>query len=145
MKNTRLVRAVYFNCIHKYEVAGWTDEKNRETFGDCFHPVGHGHTYRLEVYLQGQADEQTGMVINLKDLDVLLAKVLEPIKDKHLNFELEEFKSKVPTTENIANYLYKRLEQELRDLPLVLIKLRLFENDDLWVDCVNDQTEIGLS
>ncbi len=103
-------------------------------FGPCFTPKGHGHNYGLDVYLEGDPDPATGMILNLVEIDRLLAEILEPISGKHLNFEVLEFKETVPTTENLALFLLAAWQKKAQDLPAKLVQLRLYENDDLWVD-----------
>lgn len=130
----RLARRRGFSCIHRYQVGEWTEHQNRQVFGACFTPHGHGHNYELEVYLEGEVDPRTGMVINLVDVDRILETVIQPIDGRHLNLEVPEFKDRVPTTELVAEYLCSRCEKELSGLEVRLIKLRLFEYEDLWVD-----------
>lgn len=126
-----------------------SDEDNRRLFGACFTPHGHGHNYLLEVFVQGPIDPDTQLVINLKDLDRLLAKAVEPLDHHHLNFDVPEFQAKkkdstqdlsalVPTTENIALYLRNRIQDLMKTLDpkFKLRKLRLNETDDLWVEVV---------
>jgi 6-pyruvoyltetrahydropterin/6-carboxytetrahydropterin synthase len=132
--STRLIRTVLFECLHRYEIPDWTLEKNRAEFGACFTPYGHGHSYKMEVWVEGEIQPETGMVINLKDLDGYLKAVVALVDKKHLNFEVPEFSNHVPTTENLAQFLFAKLELSLSASPARLIKVRLFENDHLWVD-----------
>jgi len=133
---TRLARRKAFWCLHLYAVADWSDEQNRATFGACFTPHGHGHDYEMDVFFEGPVDPVTGMVMNLIDVDRLLDEVVEPVRGKHLNFEVPEFETKVPTTENLAAWLSERVIARL-PAPTKLVKLRLYENADLWVDVWN--------
>lgn len=134
MKHPTLVRAVGFECLHRYENPNWSPEKNREEFGACYTPHGHGHSYKMEAYVSGPIDPETGMVINLKDLDLALKPVVESVAGKHLNFEVPEFAERIPTTEMLAEFLFKKLHQQLSSLTVQLKRIRLYENDDLWVD-----------
>ena len=130
---TVLARRKGFKCLHRYVVPEWTDSANSSTFGTCFTPHGHGHDFELEVYLQGPIDSQTGMILNLSEVDKILNEVIEPIDGKHLNFEVTEFKDKVPTTELIANFIFAKLDGRF-PAPIKLVKMRLYEYADLWVD-----------
>lgn len=73
------------------------------------------------------------MVINLKELDESIRAVVDQVSGKHLNFEVEEFKSKIPTTENLLLYLFGRMQEKLGG-KVRLEKMRLYENENLWVD-----------
>lgn len=131
----RLARRVHFSSGHRYFNPEFSEEKNREIFGSCYSPYGHGHNYILEAYFEGPVDPQTGMVVNLRDVDQLLKEVTDPLDHHHLNFDIDEFKNKIPTTENIALYLYREIQAKMKDQDAIsLYKVRLFEGDDLWVD-----------
>lgn len=131
---TQLIRSAYFQCTHFYKIDEWSDEKNRAEFGLCFHPQGHGHTYKVDLFVEGPVDEATGMIINLRDVDLGMKKVLAGIDGKHLNFDVPLFQNKMPTTENIAEYLFDLMSKEVQSNTCKVVRLRLFENDDLWVD-----------
>lgn len=131
---TTLARRRDFSCNHRYEVRAWTEAQNREVFGACFTPNGHGHNYELEVYLSGAVDTQSGMILNLVEVDAILSEVIKPVAGKHLNFEVAEFKDKVPTTELLAQFLFERCQKLFANTRGRLVKLRLYEYEDLWVD-----------
>lgn len=134
MSLTRLARRKSFQCLHRYNVDQWTSEQNQQNFGACFTPTGHGHNYEVEAHFEGPIDPVSGMILNLVDADLILQKVVGPLDGKHLNFEVPEFKNKVPTTEALATFLAAEIQRTL-DIPGVkLAKLRLYEYDDLWVD-----------
>lgn len=134
MSLTRLARRKPFQCMHRYAREAWSEERNRSEFGACFTPHGHGHNYELEVYFEGKPDAESGMIVNLADVDRLLNSVIEPLQGKHLDLEIPEFKAKVPTTEVLAEWLAQKLLKKM-DFPGVwLVKIRLYECEDLWVD-----------
>lgn len=120
--------------MHRYSVAGWTDERNLAEFGACFTPTGHGHNYELEAYFEGPIEPVSGMIANLQDIDALLSRLVAPLNGKHLNEEVPEFKNQVPTTEVIANYLAQNLIKLNKLSGVRVCKVRLFEYEDLWVD-----------
>ncbi len=130
-----LARRVLFSSAHFYNQKQFTAEKNRETFGLCYTPYGHGHNYILEVFVSGPIDPHTKLVIDLADLDAMLKEVAALLDHRHLNFDIDEFKAKIPTTENIALYLHEAVLSRLKVWPtLKLDRLRLYETDDLWAE-----------
>jgi 6-pyruvoyltetrahydropterin/6-carboxytetrahydropterin synthase len=131
---TRLARRRSFQCLHRYEVAAWSDEKNLDVFGACFTPNGHGHDYEVEAYIEGPLEPESGMILNLVDVDRILGEVVGPLNGKHLNFEVPEFAGRVPTTEVLGQYLFKQLQPKVSSVGAELVKLRLYEYADLWVD-----------
>ncbi len=100
-------------------------EENRATYGKCNNPYGHGHNYMVEITVSGQVDPATGMVCNLVDLDGFVGtEVLERFDHQNLNL-LPEFKTKVPTTENLCIEIYEIVK---RGFPLAhLEKVRIEE------------------
>lgn len=133
---TRLIRRQGFQCIHKYVVPEWTESANSSIFGACFTSEGHGHNYELEVYIEGQPDPVTGMVMNLTDVDRIMKAVVQPLEGKHVNLDVPELKNVVPTTERIAHYLFAKLQPQFLNAQK-LVKIRLYEYEDLWVDVWN--------
>ena len=134
---TRMSRRVYFSSAHRYYQVAWSLEKNREEFGKCFSEFGHGHNYILEAYFSGEIETQSGLIVNLIDVDMLLKRVTIELDHQHLNFNHPHFKDLVPTTENIAAYLFNQILCETPKLMvpnLQLYKIKLFEDEDLWVE-----------
>jgi len=64
-----LTRRYWFAASHRLHNDRLSDEINRETYGKCNNPHGHGHNYALEVTVSGPVDRRTGMICNLVDLD----------------------------------------------------------------------------
>jgi 6-pyruvoyltetrahydropterin/6-carboxytetrahydropterin synthase len=128
-----LTRKCEFSASHYYHNPQWTEEENRRVFGKCANLNGHGHNYTLEVTVKGEIDAATGFVIDLKQLkDLLNREVLEAMDHRHLNKEVPEFASRIPTTENIAIAIWQRLEKKLHLAKLH--RVRLYELPDLFVD-----------
>jgi 6-pyruvoyltetrahydropterin/6-carboxytetrahydropterin synthase len=130
---TRLARRKSFQSMHFYANPVWTAERNAQEFGACFTPHGHGHNYELEAYFEGAVDPVSGMIVNLADVDSLLASAVAPLDGKHLN-SLPEFKEHVPTTEALAGWLTGKLQASMKFPGVKLVKVRLYEYEDLWVD-----------
>lgn len=130
-----LARKMSFRAAHLYEVESWTKQKNERFFGACHTPYGHGHSYQLELQISGPVDPVSGMIVNLVEVDQWLKQVIATVHDKHLNFEIDHFKQMVPTTENLADYLWHQLEPLVdSQSELFIEKLRLYESEDLWVE-----------
>ena len=97
-----LSRRYHFSASHRLHVDALSPEKNRETFGKCNNPFGHGHNYVVEVTLSGPVERATGMVTNLSDLDSFARREMVDLFD-HANLNmLEAFRDRVSTTENLC-------------------------------------------
>jgi len=130
-----LARRKEFSAAHFYSQPAFSEAENRAHFGACYTPFGHGLNYLLEVFIAGPIDPQSRWVMNLSELDEILAQVVKPLDHKHLNFDVPAFHKQIPTTENIAVYLWQKLHSLIEKTKGVRIeRLRLFETADLWVE-----------
>lgn len=128
-----LTRKCEFSASHFYHNPQWSEEENRRAFGKCANLNGHGHNYTLEVTFKGEVDPVTGFVVDLKELkDILNREVVDAMDHRHLNKEVPEFATKIPTSENIAIAIWQRLEKKLNVAKLH--RVRLYELPDLFVD-----------
>jgi 6-pyruvoyltetrahydropterin/6-carboxytetrahydropterin synthase len=128
-----VTRRAEFSASHYYHNPELTPEENRRIFGKCNNPHGHGHNYALEVTVAGEVDPKTGMVMDLKELKQLLeTEVMQEMDHRFLNKEVPAFSVTIPTTENIAVEIWKKLEPKLRYGKLH--RIRLYETPDLFVD-----------
>ncbi len=132
MANVLISRRFDFSSSHRYYRDEWSEEENLRVFGRCALPNGHGHNYALEVAVTGAPDPDTGMVINLVDLQAAVEVVLEQFDHKHLNLDTPYFTNRIPTTENLATVLWELIREAL--VGAHLDRLRLYETDDLFVE-----------
>lgn len=97
-----LSRRYRFSASHRLHFEGYSAEQNREVFGKCNNPHGHGHNYVVEATFGGQVDPVTGMVCDLDALDRFAREQLLDSFDLNNLNTLEVFRDLVPTTENLA-------------------------------------------
>lgn len=129
-----ICRKITFSSAHRYYNPAWSEEENRQAYGSLFNEHGYGHNFRLEAWVEGNIDQESGMVMNLKQLDLILKEVVKPLDHHHLNLDVPYFQQVVPTTENIAVYCFQQLTRRLRGMPVQPRKVRLYEGEDLWVE-----------
>ena len=130
-----ITRKVEFSASHVCRAPGLSDEENQRLYGAAANPRGHGHNWVVEVSVEGDPDPVTGMVMDLKELkEILNQEIVEPMDHRFLNREVEPFDRIVPTTENIAAEIWRRLEPRLGTGPAKLRNIRLWETQDLYVD-----------
>jgi len=87
----------------------------------------HGHSYRVEVILEGQVDETTGFVVDFFDIETAFAPLLKRL-DHHCLNEIEGLEN--PTAENIAAWIWRNIKPSLASLSAV----RVFETPDCWAE-----------
>ncbi len=130
-----ITRKVEFSASHVCALPRLTAEENRRLYGEAANPHGHGHNYVIEVTLDGQPDPVTGMVIDLKELkEILNREVVDPMDHRLLNREVPPFDRVVPTVENLAIEIWRRLEAPLSGGPGRLHRVRVYETPDLFAD-----------
>lgn len=130
-----ITRKVEFSASHVCRSAALSEEENQRQYGAAANPHGHGHNYVLEVTLEGEPHPVTGMVLDLKELKAILNReVVTPYDHRFLNYEVPPFDVQVPTTENIARDIWRRLEPHLSGGGHRLHGVRVYETPDLYVD-----------
>jgi 6-pyruvoyltetrahydropterin/6-carboxytetrahydropterin synthase len=103
-----------FNAAHRLFKAEWSDEKNLEVFGKCSNPNYHGHNYVLEVCVEGKINDETGYVIDLKELKRLIrCFITDKFDHGNLNLDCQEFANLNPTAENIALVIWNILRAQI--------------------------------
>jgi 6-pyruvoyltetrahydropterin/6-carboxytetrahydropterin synthase len=127
-----ITRRATFSAGHILRNEAWDEARNREVFGGC--AGDHGHNYVLEVSVGGDVDPGTGMVVNLKEVDrVLKEAVIADLDHHHLNRDVEWLAGVLPTTENLALAIWRRLEKRVAPARLERVKLSETENNSAEV------------
>lgn len=125
-----LTRREVFSASHRLYNEKYTDEENEKIFGKCSNPNGHGHNYVLEVVVAGEADPETGYVVDLKILKEIIDKyVLKKVDHKNLNMDVDFLKGINPTVENIAIGIWRQLEDKIPNGRLYSVKVKETENN----------------
>lgn len=108
----RVTRRYRFAASHRLHLADLSEEANRDLYGKCNNPFGHGHDYILEVTVAGPRDAATGLVIPIPSLDKLVyEQVLQDFDHKYFNVDVSDFADLVPTSENIIRVIEGRLKE----------------------------------
>lgn len=102
-----LSRRYHISASHRLHNDAFDKARNREVYGKCSNPHGHGHNYAVQITLSGQVDPVTGMVCNLADLDRFAqANLLDRMDHTNLN-ALACFEGLPATTENLAQEIFR--------------------------------------
>ena len=129
MQNAYFGRRYTLSASHRLHSDALSVAENRETYGKCNNPHGHGHNYVVEVLVGGPVDANTGMVVNMATLDeVVQTSVLERFDHTNLNLD-PLFVNQVPTTENLCRAVYKQLKAALPTAELEYVRVEETENN----------------
>lgn len=87
----------------------------------------HGHSYRVELRLEGPVDPASGFVVDFFDVEAAFGPLLERL-DHHCLNEVEGLGN--PTAENIARWIWDRARPVLPLLCAVLV----YETPNCWAE-----------
>ena len=128
----RLVSGTHFSAAHRLHRDDWDEETNRRVFDKCNNPHGHGHTYGLEVTVEGDVDPETGYVMDFGDLKRTVHEaVIREVDRRNLNFDVPFLRGINPTAENIAAGIWRQLAPHIGPAKLVRVKLRETERNSV--------------
>ena len=128
----KVCRRATFNAAHRLFNAHWTDEQNLAVFGKCSNPNFHGHNYVFETWVEGEINQETGYVIDLKHLkEIINNEVLERFDHRNLNLDCLEFSYLKPSAENIAKVIWELIRPHLATNYQLMIRLWETENNSV--------------
>lgn len=109
MDRVTLRQSYEFSAAHRLHVEGLSDEENREIFGKCNNPAGHGHNYRIEVAVSAPI-LSSGHALAPEDLDRVVDEALILQWDhKNLDVDLQTFEQINSSVENISRTAWEKL------------------------------------
>ncbi len=128
-----LTQQFEFSAAHRLHCNEYSEAKNREVFGKCNNPNGHGHNYVVELTLARELDPVEGLVICLAELESTVKRlVVDRLDHKHLNRDVEEFARLNPSVENIAIQIWDWLAGQFGATQLK--RVRVYETQKTWAD-----------
>ena len=114
MERVTIRQRYEFSAAHRLHVDTLTEAENREVFGKCNNPAGHGHNYQLEVAVAVPIDAE-GHVCSVEALDAVVNReVIEKLDHKHLNVDVPAFAELNPSVEHIAQVIWQMLDPPIR-------------------------------
>ena len=122
----RLSQKFEFSASHRLHEAGLSAEENRASFGKCNNPAGHGHNYEVQVAVRRKDSDLSRLI----DLERAVKPVLDRFDHRHLNEEIEEFRTLNPTVENIAKIIFHAIHPQVGDLAAVTV----WETPKTWCE-----------
>ena len=135
-----LTRRERFNAAHKLYRKEWSLEQNEAVFGKCSNPNWHGHNYELFVTVKGEVDPQTGFVIDLKELKVIIkTHVINKLDHRNVNLDVDFMEGKIASTEVLAIEIFKQLKPHIASHGAALHSVKLVETENNSVEYFGDE------
>ncbi len=130
-----------FSAAHRIYNPEFSESENLQMFKQCASKNGHGHNYTLEVVVAGQPHPNTGYLIDLKDLkNIIQMEVIDILDHKNLNADVDFFHDIIPTSENLAVFVWQALDGKIPNVKLY--KVKISENDTSSVEYYGNPIEI---
>ena len=129
-----LTRRETFNAAHRLYNNHWSEEQNDAVFGKCANKNWHGHNYTLFVTVKGEPNPDTGFIVNVKDLSLLIKeKVVDKLDHTNLNLDVDFIPKNIhPTTENLVKIIWQQLNPFIKECQLHSIKL--YETENIYAE-----------
>lgn len=131
MPDPIITKKYHFCASHKYGNPNWSEEKNWEVFDKDYKT--HGHNYILEVSVRGPINPESGWLIDLQKLNNLVrSKVVDVMDHSQIELDIEWFKRKQPSSENILVWAWEEIAPNIEEG--TLYRLRLVETHSIHTD-----------
>jgi 6-pyruvoyltetrahydropterin/6-carboxytetrahydropterin synthase len=130
-------RKEHFNAAHKLYNPNWSRERNAEVFGPCANENWHGHNFELIVTVRGRPNQETGFVLDMKQLSKLIEeKILDKVDHKNLNVDVDFMQGKMASCEILVEEFWKILAPEIYKMApqAALYSIRLYETPKNYVE-----------
>ena len=129
-----ITRKEEFCSSHRLHNPALSDRENHELYGIC--NSLHGHNYAVEVTVRGPVPADTGMVLDLNRLMMILREdLISEVDHKDLNQDVPFLAGVIPTTENLAVAFWDRIQPRLRGFAgCRLQRVRVYESRSNFAD-----------
>jgi 6-pyruvoyltetrahydropterin/6-carboxytetrahydropterin synthase len=89
----------------------------------------HGHNWKVEVVVSGEELDGSGVVLDFAEVKAATSEVMSEIDHRYLN-ELPFFIEHNPSSENIARYIFQRLQEKITDERVRVQRVTAWESQD---------------
>ena len=79
----------------------------------------HGHSFRVEVHVEGPVDPERGWVLDFADVRAACAPLRDQLDHRYLN-EIDGLEN--PTSENVARWIWARLAPAVPGLSAIVVR-----------------------
>lgn len=98
--------------------------------GKCEHI--HGHNWKVEVVLEGEKLDKSGMLLDFGILKKHLKDIMAILDHKCLNDDVDFFKELSPSSENIARFIFQELSKRIEGFDVKVFEVRVFESENSY-------------
>ncbi len=89
----------------------------------------HGHNWKVEVTVASKKLNTIGLAVDFKILKRTLENIIERLDHKYLN-EVPPFDKENPSSENIARYIFKQFQKEIKGKDIKAARVKVWESEN---------------
>lgn len=98
----------------------------------------HGHRWQVEATVRCNGLDSIGLSLDFKALKSALGAIIDEL-DHHCLNELPPFREVNPSSELIAQHIFRQLAGRLESAPGSLYSVRVYESPDTWVTYTKEE------
>ena len=126
-----LWRHWWFSAFHRLYSKNLSDKENDTIYSKCSRSGGHGHDYPVSLGILCRNLPTSGWIISRDLLNQMVDKWKSSLHGKNLNLMIE---GKVPTSENLIQYLSELIKKDLVESTILLKLEETRKNHFMWLD-----------
>jgi len=92
----------------------------------------HGHNFKVEVVIGGQALNSDGILIDFRLVKKWLKEIIDQLDHQHLN-ELTFFRGINPSSENLAHHIYREMRRSVDTQNVKILRVKVWESENAAV------------
>ena len=89
----------------------------------------HGHNWKVEVAVASKKLNKIGLAVDFKVLKRTLENIIARLDHKYLN-EIPPFDKENPSSENIARYIFKQFQKEIKGKDIKAERVKVWESEN---------------
>ena len=97
----------------------------------------HGHNFKVEVTIAAEDLSSSGIIIDFRHVKKWLQEILDNLDHKYLN-EIPFFTEINPSSENIAQYIYREMKLKAKQAEVKVARVKVWESESSAVTYIGD-------
>ena len=100
----------------------------------------HGHNWKVEVVLSGKDLDDSGVVLDFAEVKAATGEIMSEIDHRYLN-DLPFFTDNNPSSENIARYIFHRLQEKIDNDRVRIRRVTAWESQDACASYLGESAD----
>ena len=100
----------------------------------------HGHNWKVEVVISGRDLDESGVVLDFAEVKAATSEIMSEIDHRYLN-DLPFFSEHNPSSENIARYIFQRLQDKIDNDRVQIRRVTAWESQDACATYLGELTD----